>query len=271
MNRARPSRTTRPTRTYDRSESSATGRAGTRHRNRPRGHGGRPAAPSADFTPPKTIEPALPAVESFAELARTTLRAPTSGRRSGAGSADEHASLRPRPLPPRRARYLGRRPASARCPGAGGRRTVRHVLGHEANPAQARTGSGPASSLAENDTRHMRRHARSPRRLRGYARLGGGRGHAPMRSGNRRVRASSAEQYRAADAGGAGMGHVDTVDPRSEPHASWPVNCARMSRKYTGSLTVAALGALGRPLMAVRLVEPRSIAPHAPVEASTLE
>ncbi|WP_420077556.1 DEAD/DEAH box helicase [Streptomyces sp. JL3001] len=73
MNRARPSRTTRPTRTYDRSESSATGRASTRlqpkPKPKPKGHGGRLAASSADFTPPKTIEPALPAVESFAELA----------------------------------------------------------------------------------------------------------------------------------------------------------------------------------------------------------
>ncbi|MFF4257640.1 DEAD/DEAH box helicase [Streptomyces sp. NPDC001663] len=56
MNRARTSRTSR---TYDRS--------GVRHR--PKGHGDRPAAPHGEFAAPKTIEPALPAVESFAELA----------------------------------------------------------------------------------------------------------------------------------------------------------------------------------------------------------
>ncbi|MFI8233569.1 DEAD/DEAH box helicase [Streptomyces sp. NPDC085900] len=72
MNRARPSRSSRPTRTYDRFEGSAAGRSGTtRHRpkTKPKGHGGRPSAPGGEFTPPKTIEPALPAVESFAELA----------------------------------------------------------------------------------------------------------------------------------------------------------------------------------------------------------
>ncbi|MEU5193524.1 DEAD/DEAH box helicase [Streptomyces scabiei] len=81
MNRARPSRSTRKTRTtpttrttraYDRFEDSAAGRSGARHRPtaRPKGHGGgRPAAPGGDFALPKTIAPALPAVESFAELA----------------------------------------------------------------------------------------------------------------------------------------------------------------------------------------------------------
>ncbi|MEU6261579.1 DEAD/DEAH box helicase, partial [Streptomyces sp. NPDC047043] len=70
MNRARPSRTTRTTRTYDRSEGSS-GRTGARRR--PQDRHSRPAAPHAEFTPPKTIKPALPAVESFAEL---TLPAP---------------------------------------------------------------------------------------------------------------------------------------------------------------------------------------------------
>jgi len=70
MNRARPSRSSRTTRTHDRFEGSAAGRSGTRHRPKPKGHGGgRPAATGGEFTPPKTIEPALPAVESFAELA----------------------------------------------------------------------------------------------------------------------------------------------------------------------------------------------------------
>ncbi|MFF6786428.1 DEAD/DEAH box helicase [Streptomyces sp. NPDC012510] len=75
MNRARPSRstrTTRTTRTYDRFEGSAAGRSGTRHRPtaRPKGPGGgRNAAPGGDFALPKTIAPALPAVESFTELA----------------------------------------------------------------------------------------------------------------------------------------------------------------------------------------------------------
>ncbi|WP_327594139.1 DEAD/DEAH box helicase [Streptomyces chartreusis] len=70
MNRARPSRSSRTARTYDRSEGAAAGHSGTRHRlkARPKGHGGRPAAPGAEFTLPKTIEPALPAVQSFAEL-----------------------------------------------------------------------------------------------------------------------------------------------------------------------------------------------------------
>ncbi len=65
---AHTSRTT--TRAYDRFESPAAGRAGTRRRPEPSGQGSRRAsAPSAEFAPLKTIEPALPAVESFAELA----------------------------------------------------------------------------------------------------------------------------------------------------------------------------------------------------------
>ncbi|WP_367321815.1 DEAD/DEAH box helicase [Streptomyces sp. HUAS ZL42] len=75
MNRARPSRSSRTTRTYERSEGSAAGSSGTRHRlkskpePKPKGHGGRSTTPGAEFTPPNTIEPALPAVGSFAELA----------------------------------------------------------------------------------------------------------------------------------------------------------------------------------------------------------
>ncbi|QYX78605.1 DEAD/DEAH box helicase [Streptomyces akebiae] len=56
MNRARPSRTTS---THDRS--------GTRRR--PQGHHARQAAPRGEFALPKTVTPALPAVESFADLA----------------------------------------------------------------------------------------------------------------------------------------------------------------------------------------------------------
>jgi len=58
MNRARPSRTGRTT--HDRS--------GTRRRP-PKSHTSGQAAPRGEFALPKTIEPALPAVESFAELA----------------------------------------------------------------------------------------------------------------------------------------------------------------------------------------------------------
>ncbi|MFE0254362.1 DEAD/DEAH box helicase [Streptomyces sp. NPDC059010] len=70
MNRARPSRSTRTartTRTHDRSEGSSAGRTGSRRR--PQGRRGQPAASHAEFAPPRTIEPALPAVESFSELA----------------------------------------------------------------------------------------------------------------------------------------------------------------------------------------------------------
>ncbi|WNZ09923.1 DEAD/DEAH box helicase [Streptomyces sp. 11x1] len=81
MNRARPSRSSRTTRTtrttpttraYDRFEGPAAGRSGTRRRPTagPKGYGGgRPAAPGGEFALPKTVTPALPAVESFAELA----------------------------------------------------------------------------------------------------------------------------------------------------------------------------------------------------------
>ncbi|MCX5266349.1 DEAD/DEAH box helicase [Streptomyces sp. NBC_00199] len=56
----------RTNRTYGRSGGgSATGRSGVSRRSH--GYGNRQAAP-AEFAPPKTITPALPAVESFAEL-----------------------------------------------------------------------------------------------------------------------------------------------------------------------------------------------------------
>ncbi|MEU1272566.1 DEAD/DEAH box helicase [Streptomyces sp. NPDC005799] len=73
MNRTRVSRaqgtqrSTRATRPYDRFEGSTANRSGARRR--PKGPDSRQAAPRGEFTLPKTIEPALPAVESFAELA----------------------------------------------------------------------------------------------------------------------------------------------------------------------------------------------------------
>ncbi|MFJ4617591.1 DEAD/DEAH box helicase [Streptomyces sp. NPDC088812] len=60
MNRAR---TTRP---YDRSGGSASQRSGNRRRSQ--GGGRRQAAPQGEFALPKTITPALPAAESFADL-----------------------------------------------------------------------------------------------------------------------------------------------------------------------------------------------------------
>ncbi|WP_329219381.1 DEAD/DEAH box helicase [Streptomyces sp. NBC_01485] len=61
----------RKTRTYDRfagsSGSSGSSRFGSQRRSA--GHGRRPAALQGEFAPPKTITPALPAVEAFAELA----------------------------------------------------------------------------------------------------------------------------------------------------------------------------------------------------------
>ncbi|MFI7401622.1 DEAD/DEAH box helicase [Streptomyces sp. NPDC049541] len=76
MNRApvsraqRTRRTTRATRPYDRFEGSAAHRSGARRR--PNGHDSRQAAPRGEFALPRTIEPALPAVESFSELALPT-------------------------------------------------------------------------------------------------------------------------------------------------------------------------------------------------------
>lgn len=76
MNRARFSRTTRSTLTYDRFDGLPTGRTGLgRH---PQGHAAQPEASYAEaqpvarhteFAPPKTIRPALSAARSFAELA----------------------------------------------------------------------------------------------------------------------------------------------------------------------------------------------------------
>lgn len=76
MNRARSSRTTRTTLTYDRFDGSPTGRTGLgRH---PQGHSAppdacyaeaQPATSHTEFAPPKTIRPALSAAQSFAELA----------------------------------------------------------------------------------------------------------------------------------------------------------------------------------------------------------
>ncbi|WP_406261063.1 DEAD/DEAH box helicase [Streptomyces chartreusis] len=67
MNRARTALTTRTTRTYDRSRGSAAQRSGAPRRSN--GHERRPAARQGEFALPKTITPALPAVESFANLA----------------------------------------------------------------------------------------------------------------------------------------------------------------------------------------------------------
>ncbi|MEY9992945.1 superfamily II DNA/RNA helicase [Streptomyces sp. V4I8] len=64
MNRAR---TTRTTRTFDRSPGSAAQRSGAPRRSN--GYERRPAARQGEFALPKTITPALPAVESFADLA----------------------------------------------------------------------------------------------------------------------------------------------------------------------------------------------------------
>ncbi|GGS80051.1 DEAD/DEAH box helicase [Streptomyces violaceus] len=67
MNRARTDRTTRSTRTYDRSRGAAAQRSGAPRRSN--GYERRPAARQGEFALPKTITPALPAVESFADLA----------------------------------------------------------------------------------------------------------------------------------------------------------------------------------------------------------
>ncbi|MEW2400948.1 DEAD/DEAH box helicase [Streptomyces sp. NPDC046862] len=64
MNRARTARTTR---THDRSRGSAAERS--RAPRRTKDYGRRPAAPQGEFALPVTITPALPAVESFADLA----------------------------------------------------------------------------------------------------------------------------------------------------------------------------------------------------------
>ncbi|KMS69955.1 DEAD/DEAH box helicase [Streptomyces viridochromogenes] len=64
MNRASTARTTR---TYDRSRGSAAQRSGAPRRSQ--GYGRRQAAPQGEFALPKTVTPALPAVESFADLA----------------------------------------------------------------------------------------------------------------------------------------------------------------------------------------------------------
>ncbi|MFJ8714896.1 DEAD/DEAH box helicase [Streptomyces violaceus] len=67
MNRARTDRTTRSTRAYDRSRGAAAQRSGAPRRSN--GYERRPAARQGEFALPKTITPALPAVESFADLA----------------------------------------------------------------------------------------------------------------------------------------------------------------------------------------------------------
>lgn len=69
MNRARTTRT-RETRSYDRSGAGAgVGRSGVQGRSK--GIGNRRAA-QGEFAPPKTTTPALPAVETFADLAMPT-------------------------------------------------------------------------------------------------------------------------------------------------------------------------------------------------------
>ncbi|CAM5686883.1 DEAD/DEAH box helicase [Streptomyces chartreusis] len=82
MNRARVSRAQHTRRTahvatrpYDRSEGSAAYRSGAPRRptgSRPKGDEGRQTAPRGEFALPKTVVPALPAVESFTDLALPT-------------------------------------------------------------------------------------------------------------------------------------------------------------------------------------------------------
>ncbi|GAA4304958.1 DEAD/DEAH box helicase [Streptomyces venetus] len=67
MNRARTTRTERTTRTYDRSRGSAAQRSEAPRRSK--GYGRRQTAPQGEFALPVTTTPALPAVESFADLA----------------------------------------------------------------------------------------------------------------------------------------------------------------------------------------------------------
>ncbi|MDT9699823.1 DEAD/DEAH box helicase [Streptomyces sp. P17] len=67
MNRARPARTTRTTRTYDRSRGAAAPRSEASRRST--GYPRRQTAPQGEFALPVTVTPALPAVESFADLA----------------------------------------------------------------------------------------------------------------------------------------------------------------------------------------------------------
>ncbi|MEU6481707.1 DEAD/DEAH box helicase [Streptomyces sp. NPDC047017] len=77
MNRDRA----RTNRAHDRSGGSAAHRSGgPRRSRRPQGGGGRPAAPQGEFAMPKTITPALPAVESFADLALPARLLSTLGR-----------------------------------------------------------------------------------------------------------------------------------------------------------------------------------------------
>ncbi|MFE6282661.1 DEAD/DEAH box helicase [Streptomyces sp. NPDC057877] len=63
----RPQRAARATRPYDRSEGSAAPRSGAPRRRK--GGGGQQPLARGEFALPKTVVPALPAVESFAELA----------------------------------------------------------------------------------------------------------------------------------------------------------------------------------------------------------
>ncbi|MFD1661103.1 DEAD/DEAH box helicase [Streptomyces caeni] len=69
---------TRTSRTYDRSSGSAAGRSGTPRRSQ--GRGRRQAdRPNGEFALPKTLTPALPAVESFTDLAMPTALLATLG------------------------------------------------------------------------------------------------------------------------------------------------------------------------------------------------
>ncbi|MCI3274912.1 DEAD/DEAH box helicase [Streptomyces cylindrosporus] len=69
MNRERPSRGSRGSRTARTPSTARTAHPRAGSRRRPDGRPGQPAAAHAEFAPPRTVEPALPAVESFGELA----------------------------------------------------------------------------------------------------------------------------------------------------------------------------------------------------------
>jgi superfamily II DNA/RNA helicase len=66
LNRARTERTTRTTRSHERSWNSAPVRSGAPRRSK--GNDRRQAAPQGEFALPVTVTPALPPVESFADL-----------------------------------------------------------------------------------------------------------------------------------------------------------------------------------------------------------
>ncbi|MDH6702820.1 DEAD/DEAH box helicase [Streptomyces griseoviridis] len=130
MNRAR---TPRPARQHDRRSGSTMGRPPAPRRSS-RGGGSRPSAPQGEFALPKTITPALPAVEAFADLGMPTPLLTALGQQGVTDPFPIQAATLPNSLAGRD--VLGRGRTGSGKTLAFGLATLARISGRRAEPGQ---------------------------------------------------------------------------------------------------------------------------------------